>query len=376
MSLTNTAIVGGGIAGLSVAYRLARIGHKITVIDPNPGLGATHAAAGMLAPASEVNFSEIELLQFMQHSNQLWPEFASLIEADSNISVGYRTEGTIVTGYDPSDALELERISEFQKEFGIEVSRLSRSDLRELEPALTSPLSFAALISSDRQVNNRLLVQGLVGALKKYHVEFVRKTVSAISPNRTNEFQITLGDGEVLSPEVIVLAPGAQLEEISGLPQVLYNTVRPVKGQIIRVDSPRSNMITHVIRALVESKGVYLVPRKDREIVIGATQEEVGFNNTARIRPIAEMLTNSITVVPEIGEADFREHLVRFRPGSIDNYPIVGQFGTSNLFLSLGHFRHGILISAAVSKHLATLIDSGKIPSEIAPFGIDRFSGS
>lgn len=376
MSTTSIAIVGGGIAGLSVAYRLASVGHKVTVIDPTPGFGATHAAAGMLAPASEVNFSEIQLLQLMRQSNQLWPEFASLIEADSNISIGYRTEGTIVIGYDQSDAQELERTSEFQKEFGIEVKRLTRTELKELEPALTSPLSFAALISSDRQVDNRLLVKGLLGALNKHNVKFVAKTVSAISPRTKNVYQITLSDDTVILPEIIVLAPGAELDAITGLPQVLYNTVRPVKGQIIRADSPRPDLITHVIRALVEGKGVYLVPRLNREVVIGATQEEVGFNSTARIRPISEMLTNAIMVVPELGEADFREHLVRFRPGSIDNGPIVGQYGTSNLFLSLGHFRHGILISAAISKYLASLIDSGKMPSEIAPFGIDRISGS
>lgn len=365
-------IIGGGIAGLSLAFRLAKGRHEISVFDPAPAMGSSLAAAGMLAPASEVNFGELPLLGLMRLSNEMWGDFAAELESLCPLSLGLRNEGTLVIGKDGNDSSELERLEGFQKELQIAVTRLTRSQLKELEPELALPVAYAALIESDRQVDNRALLEALQLALQTMGVEIVRQKVVALQQIGDAEYSFRLADSTESRPEVLVIAAGSGTAGIEGLPDEIRNLVRPVKGQIMRVRTT-GPILRHVIRAKMYGKGVYMVPRVDGQIVIGATQEEVGFDETAKVRPIAELLTNAVALLPSIGEADFSEHMVRFRPGSTDNAPVLGRYRESNIFLSLGHFRHGILLSAAVSYFLARQIDSGKDQSQIAAFGINRF---
>ncbi len=375
MAQLQIGVVGGGVAGLSAAFRLAKHNHQVTVFDPDPANGASHAAAGMLAPASEANFSEIPLLRLMQHSNELWTDFAAEIEAVSGMPVGLRREGTIVIGYEPNDARDLERLSEFQRELGIEVIRLTRHQLKELEPETGGPFPYAAMIDSDVQLDNRKLMDSLLAALDSLGTRFVRQSVSAVNERGDGGYEIVLDDGAKVQPDAVLVAPGSYVGTISGLPKAVTRSIRPVKGQIIRVQAS-PELLRHVIRAKVYGKTLYMVPRSDGEIVIGATQEEVGFDTTAKVRPIAEMLSQAALLLPGIGEADFIEHMVRFRPGSFDNSPIVGRYEDSNLFLCLGHFRHGILLSAALSKYVAMAIETGKQPLEIEQFSATRLEAS
>lgn len=375
MARLQIGVVGGGVAGLSAAFRLAKNDHRITLYDPTPAMGASYAAAGMLAPASEANFSEIPLLRLMQYSNELWPAFAKEIEAVSGLSVDLRLDGTLVIGYEPNDARDLERQAEFQRELGIEVSRLTRSQLKELEPEIGGPFPFAAMISSDNQLDNRKLTASLEKAVMALGVNIVRRSVRAISPDVTGSYELRLDNGEIIRPEVVLLAAGSEVGDIGGLPEPIRHSIRPVKGQIIRVQAQPS-LLNHVIRSKTFGKTLYMVPRASGEVVIGATQEEVGFDTTAKVRPIAEMLSNAALLLPGIGEADFKEHTVRFRPGSFDNAPIVGQYETSNLFLCLGHFRHGMLLSAALSEYIAYAIETGKLPSGVEQFSPSRLQPS
>ena len=365
-------VIGGGVAGLSVAFRLARHGHEVAIYDPHPAMGSSWAAAGMLAPASEANFSEIALLRLMQHSNELWPEFAAEIEKVSGIMVDLRSDGTIIIGYEPNDGRDLERMAEFQRELGIEVTRLTRSQLKELEPEIGGPFPFAAMIDSDIQLDNRSLMNSLIRANESLGVSIFRKAVTSLKNDDSGNYAMILDDNSEVRYEIVIVAPGAYLSDISGLPDVVTKSIKPVKGQILRVKATSPRLLRHVIRSKTFGKTLYMVPRNNGEIVIGATQEEVGFDTTAKVRPIAEMLTNAALLLPGIGEADFSEHIVRFRPGSFDNSPIVGRWEDSNLFLCLGHFRHGILLSAAISKYLALAIEAGKEPLELEEFSSAR----
>ncbi|MDA8271521.1 MAG: glycine oxidase ThiO [Actinomycetota bacterium] len=372
MTKLQIGVVGGGVAGLSAAFRLAKHGHDITVFDPNPAMGASHAAAGMLAPASEANFSEVPLLRLMQHSNELWPEFAAELEEISRVPVGLRMEGTLVIGYEPNDARDLERLAEFQNELGIEVTRLTRHQLKELEPELGGPFPFAAMIDSDNQLDNRALMKSLLKAIELLGVRLVRQAVKSVHSLGPNIYELYLDDDKIARPEIILLAAGSYLGDIGGLPAPISSSIRPVKGQIIRVQAPSPTLLRHVVRSKTYGKTLYMVPRVSGEIVIGATQEEVGFDMTAKVRPIAEMLTSATLLLPGIGEADFTEQMVRFRPGSFDNAPILGRYEDSNLFLCLGHFRHGILLSAALSKYVSASIETGRQPPEIEQFSASR----
>ena len=368
-------IIGGGIAGQSAAFRLATTDHNVTIYDPSPATGASLAAAGMLAPASEVNFSEVPLLRLMQHSNDLWPDFVQQIESVSGVSIGLRMDGTLILGYEPNDARDLERLADFQRELGIEVTRLTHRQVKELEPELGGPFPFAAMIRTDNQLDNRQLMHSLQVALDQLGVKTVRKSVSSLALTAEN-YEIVLDDHSTPDHDIVLLAAGSQVGSIAGLPKAISGAIRPVKGQIIRVQAQSNTLLNRVVRSKTYGKTLYMVPRTSGEIVIGATQEEVGFDTTAKVRPIAEMLTHATLLLPGLGEADFKEQLVRFRPGSIDNAPIVGQYRNSNLFLCLGHFRHGILLSAALSKYVADSIQSGKQPSEIEGFGAARLEAN
>ncbi|TAN20417.1 MAG: glycine oxidase ThiO [Actinomycetota bacterium] len=368
-------IIGGGVAGQSAAFRLANYDHQVTIYDPSPATGASLAAAGMLAPASEVNFSEIPLLRLMEHSNELWPEFVRQIEAVSGVSIGLRMDGTLIIGYESNDARDLERLAEFQRELGIEVTRLTRNQVKELEPELGGPFPFAAMIRTDNQLDNRQLMNSLQVALDRLGVKTVHKSVASL--NKTGGiYEIVLDDQSIIRPDIVLLAAGSQVSGIGGLPASISGAIRPVKGQILRVQAKSNNLLNRVVRSKTFGKTLYMVPRINGEVVIGATQEEVGFDTTAKVRPIAEMLTNATLLLPGLGEADFKEQMVRFRPGSIDNAPIVGQYHSSNLFLCLGHFRHGILLSAALSKYITSAIQSGNQPGEIEEFGAARLEAN
>ncbi|GAA4042106.1 glycine oxidase ThiO [Nonomuraea soli] len=330
-------IVGGGVAGLSVAWRLARSGRPVTVVDPAPASGASHAAAGMLAPASETDYTEESLLRLGVESLRLWPSFAAELAADAAPAgdwaamLDYRTEGTLDVGFDADDLAALDELASFMDKLGLPVERLTGRQCRRLEPMLAPSVRGGIHAPQDAWVDPRKVTAALLRALGRRGGRLVRARAEQVRPGAV----LTEG-GEVVEAERVVLAAGAWSGGLADVP------VRPVKGQILRLRSPRP-LLSRCVRGLVHGRPVYLVPRGDGELVVGATQEELGFDTTVTAGGVYELLRDARELVPGVTELELAESVAGLRPGTPDNLPLIGPH--RGLTLATGHHRGGVLLA-------------------------------
>lgn len=334
------SVVGGGIIGLSIAWECARRGHDVTVYDPDPGRGASHVAAGMLAPVGESYFGERELTELLLECARRWPAYAAELAAATGHELGHRTEGTLQVGLTADDLAELRRLWTHQRELGAEVIALDGDGLREREPLL-NPRARGVLVESDHQVDPRRVVAAL-----RELVPVRREAVRSLSDL----------DGTV------VLAAGCASAALAGLP------VRPVQGAVLRLRGQAAPR--HVIRGYADGRPVYLVPRRDGEVLVGATVEERA-DGHATAGGVRDLLRAATDLVPELAEHALVEVSVGHRPGTADNGPIVGRLGP-DLLVATGHYRHGVLAAPYTAQAVADLVDGRALPLLWEPFTPQR----
>ncbi len=371
-------VVGAGVIGLATAREAARRGMAVAVVDPDPGRGASWAAAGMLAPVSEVHHGEEPLLALALESARRWPAFAADLRAEVGRPIGYRTEGTLVVAADHGDRAWVEELYEFQRTLGLAVQWLTGRRARALEPDLAPGVRAAIWVAGDHQVDNRLLVGALLDAASAAGVDFHRARVRGVDSTAGRVSGVCLEDGTVVRADAVVVAAGCWSGQLDGLPTGAAPPVRPVKGQILRL-RPRASapVITRTVRAIVQGSSVYLVPRLDGTVVLGATVEERGFDASVTAGAVYELLRDAHRVVPGVGELELGETTAGLRPGSPDNAPIVGRPpvpGADGLVLATGHYRQGILLAPMTATAVAAIVAGDEPPDELAPFGPGRFA--
>jgi len=287
----DAVFVGGGVIGLASAWRAAQAGARVCVLErAEPPAGATNVAAGMLAPVGELSFGEPELLAMMLAAAQSWPEFVTEVEAASGVGTGYLANGALVVALDRDEAGELRRRHELQQELGLETEWLTPRQCRELEPGLATNFVGGVLAPGDASVDPRRLALALAAALREVGGELRTGT----------EVVDGLWDGERLvgvravapSAEIhagaVVLCSGAWSGQTPWLPPEARPPVRPVKGEVIEL-RPREDE-PPVASRNIASERIYLVPRDDGRLVIGATQEERGFDTTVTAGGVHELL--------------------------------------------------------------------------------------
>jgi glycine oxidase len=197
------------------------------------------------------------------------------------------------------------------------------------------------------------LTAALLSAVRARSAQLVAARVTDVAPSDTDLHRISCDDGAVVRAEAIVLAAGPWSGTIAGIPAADRPPVRPVKGEILRLRARAATPLpTRSIRALVNGREVYLVPRADGELVVGATVEERGFDTTVRAGAVRELLRDARAILPSIDELDLTEVTAALRPGSPDNLPAIGWTSTPGLLVATGHFRNGILL-APVTADLA-----------------------
>jgi len=367
-------IVGGGVIGLSIAWRAAEAGFRVTVCDPDPGRGASWVAAGMLAPVTEAAVVEAALTSLGLVSARMWPTFAAEVEAASGIDPCLRSDGTLVVAFDSDDRRALEELLAVHRALGLSSEWLSPGECRRLEPLLSPRVRGGVAVAGDWQVDNRALLGALVGAGHNRNVEMRRKAVVCLRGDGTRIDGVELDDGEVLRPAVVVLAAGAWSGQVGGVPPSARPPVRPVRGEIIRLSGPADDpVLLRTVRACVRGRSVYLVPRRNGEVVVGASMQEAGFASTVRAGAISELLGDAIAVVPAVAELDLVETTARLRPGTPDNGPILGPTPVDGLLLATGHHRNGILLAPLTALALVAVLRGESLPVEAKAFTLERF---
>ena len=369
----DVVVVGGGAIGLAVAWRAAQAGMAVTVVDQAPGRGASWAAAGMLAPVTEVHYGERQLLALNLAAAARWPSFAAELEEAAGQPVGYRPGGTLAVARDADDNAALEDLYQFQLRCGLEVERLRSRECRQLEPGLAPSIRGGVLAAGDHQVDNRALVQALVVACERAGVRLVEGRVAELAVEGGRVTGVVLAaSGERLAAGTVVLAAGCWSGGIGGLAAEALPPVRPVKGQLLYLRGPADQpLCSRNVRGLE----VYVVPRGDGRVVVGATVEEQGFDTTVTAGAVHDLLRAALELLPEVAELELAETVVGLRPGSPDNAPMLGPAGPDGLVVATGHYRNGILLTPVTADAIAELLASGRVPELIAPFGPERFAG-
>jgi glycine oxidase len=367
-----TVIIGAGVVGLSIAWRLAQAGCSVTLYDrAKAGRGASWAAAGMLAAAVETEPGEEKLLALTLESQKLWPRFAREIEAASGISIGYRDEGTIVIALTRDDAEQLRFSYEFQRSLGLEIVWLSGVEARRHEPHLRPGISGAVLSPRDHQVDNRLLGSALAEAARRagavlYEHCPVREI--ELSGGRARGVVTDRGSDPA---DIVILAAGAWSREIGGVPASYLPPVRPIKGQMLALSmDPATPLLHHVIWL---PRG-YLVPRLDGRLIVGATVEERGFDDRLTAGGLLALIEGAWRAVPAIEELPVAETWVGFRPGSRDDAPMLGPSGIDRFVIATGHHRNGILLTPITAEAISAYVLTGRLPEVVTPFAADRFA--
>jgi glycine oxidase len=372
-------IAGGGVIGTAIAWRAAMAGLAVTVVDPDQGDAASLVAAGMLAPVSEALFGEGALLRVNLLAVARFGSFAAELEAAAGRQVGLRREGTLAVAYDPGDYAALVRLTAFRRSAGLDAEELDSRACRKLESFLTPDVHGGVLFAGDWSVDNRRYAAALRAAAAAAGVRVLRDRVTEVLTSGDRVRGVRLADGGDIGSDRVVAAAGCWTSAITGVPAPVRAAVRPVKGQLLRLRHPDGMppVITHTIRATVRGADVYLVPRADGEVVVGATQEERGPDRTVTAGAVHDLLRDAMSVLPVTSELELAETCAGLRPGTPDNGPVVGPAagsGPDGLLLATGHYRNGILMSPVTADAIVAHLTGQPAAPEWEPFAPGRFA--
>jgi glycine oxidase len=418
-------VVGGGVIGTAIAWRAARAGRTVTIVDPRADDKASLVAAGMLGPVSEAVFGEQNLLNLNLHAVGRFPSFNAELEEAAGSETGLRTEGTLAVAYNNDDLAALDRLTEFRHSIGLKAERLDAKACRRLEPFLAPSIRGGVLATGDLSVDNRRYLAALRAAAAGAGVAAVVGSVRELTDGADGRILVRLSTGLTESTELtestgltelsarqVVIAAGWATGQIDGLPDHIRKAIRPVKGQILRLRHPGRlpHIIGHTIRAIVGGRDIYLVPRADGEIVVGATQEERD-DRDVTAGAVHDLLRDAMIAVPAVSELTLAEASAGRRPGTSDNGPILGPIqlrhpayavdadtadtrtadtrsmdsrttdtrttesddgAAGGVIIATGHFRNGVLLSAVTADAVAALLDGHQPHPVWAPFHPSR----
>lgn len=352
---TDVLVVGAGVMGCAIAWRLRRAGVSVRVLERSvPGAEASSVAAGILAPHLERSAGA--LLTLGEASLGLHARWAEELLSEVGLGVGYRRSGALALALDATEhadvAREAARLSSLT-----EVEHLDAAAVRSLEPAITPEVVSALLVPAEAQVEPPLLVRALALAAERGGAEFsTGVAVRELSIVRERAQGVVLADGTTLRADHVVVAAGAWTALVPGL-GALAGAVTPVRGQLVHADSRRP-----LLSRMVFGAGGYVVPRADGRVVCGGTMEHAGFSSEITLGGMRSVLTSALRAVPALESARMTAQAVSFRPASRDERPLIGPAGPAGLWLATGHFRNGILLAPATAELIVDQL-LGRAPS-------------
>jgi glycine oxidase len=366
----DVVIVGGGVIGLSIAFALAREGIRPTVVDRRDlGREASWAGVGLIPPVGE-NRSRQPLVALRSWSAELYPRWSAALEQETGIDIGYRRTGGVDVAWTDREVQDLQATAGRWRAEGIAYERLAPGDYSRVEPALNPELTAAYYLPDRAQVRNPRLLRALMTAISQRGgrlmpwngVEGFR-----VQDRRVTAVRTSIGD---LPCGMVVVAAGAwsgPLLETIGV----HAPTPPFKGQVVLLRSERP-----LIRRVVEHGKNYLVPRDDGRVLVGATEEDVGFETKPTAQVTRMLLDLAVRLCPVLSEAEVEATWAGLRPGSCDSKPYIGHApGFENVIIASGHKRAGLQLAPATAELVADLVLDRVPRLDITAFRLDREPG-
>ena len=353
----NITVVGAGIVGCAIAHELASRGARVHVVDPRgTGQGATRASAGMLAPHIEGHAAA--LLRLGVCSLDLYDAFIARVRADSPLPFEYDRSGSLQVAFNDHEIAALREIATRLTTSGIRHELLDGQAARRLEPALSAAVVAALFIPAHGFVTTSALTLALADAAVRRGVRFTTAAVTSMRET-TQGVEVTT-PGDVIGGDAVVLAAGSW--SASAWRDRVTPPVRPIRGQLVhlRADARATSRI-------VWGSACYLVPWEDGSVLVGATVEDVGFDERATVSGVRRLLDGAATVLPRLAEATFHDVRVGLRPMTPDELPIIGRASAHRgILYATGHYRNGVLLAPLTAVAVAELLLTGKEPPELA----------
>jgi glycine oxidase len=337
----DVAIIGGGPIGLASARLLAEDGASVTVFDAGEPAAAWRFSAGMLTPATEADWGEQAWLEYARTAYEAYPDDVRRLERESGVNVAFRRCDTLALAVDADQRAELLRQFELlHDELGADVEWLDGAACRAAEPTLSPRVVAGMRVTGCGQVDPRRLVEALAAAATRAGAALEQARVDGLRSQGAS-IELRFADRDPATAGAVVVCAGAWSAAIAGPPAQM--DVRPVRGQILRFHGPSGP------RHLLHGEGIYLFGRDDGEVVLGASVEEQGFDDSALAGETFRLLEEGIRAVPALREYALTEMGVGLRPGTPDNRPVVGELAPG-VFAATGHFRTGILLAFATAR--------------------------
>lgn len=343
----SVAVIGGGIIGMSIAWRLAQKGLRVIVIEQGTvGGEASWAGAGMLAPGGEIE-EPSPLASLAIESRQLYTAYVRELENASGFAIDYQECGGLSLAYAPEQWEQLQARAERQSALGIESKPLTAKQVTTFWPRIQPDhLVGARFYPGDAIVNPREIVLALAAACRKLGVEVRQNCAAQHITIGTDTVEVQTSEGQqVFNAAVIAAGAWSSSIRVTGVPP--QPPAEPVKGHIIGYHQPEQTCNT-----IVRHGHTYLLQRANGLLIVGASMEHAGFDRQLDPARIAALVSSAASVLPHLSETEPTETWIGFRPGS--NALHVGAWHSNRLYLAYGHFRNGILLAPITAKKIAS----------------------
>jgi glycine oxidase len=364
----HVVVVGGGIIGLSIAWSLVKEGATVTVMESGQvGGQATGAAAGMLAPLAEAH-EPGPFVTLGLESLRRYPTFVAELQEETGIDAELIGPGMLRVAMNDEEAYRIGQEWEWQQALGLASDCLSAKEARLLEPALSPDVRLAVRSPEERNVEPKRLLRALALACARRGVNIVEGEPVVDFEQEGPMVSAAMSPGQHVPCDAVVLAGGAW-SELLGRRLDSTLPIYPVRGQILSLVC-----LPPPIRHTIYGVGGYLVPKADGRVIVGATEDEAGFDTRPSAAGVAQLLAVAPALVPGLRSAAFDSAWAGLRPASADGMPILGRLlEWSNVFAACGHFRNGIMLAPITGEIVAAEILDGKPHELTEAFRPERF---
>jgi glycine oxidase len=370
MRSSDVVVVGGGVIGLSIAYALANEGVCATVVDRGAmGRAASWAGAGMIPPFT-VRLSHGPMIDLRSWSAVLYREWSAALLAETGIDNGYRKTGGVDVAATPADERDLKTVAGRWRVEGIVHERLEPDDFARVEPALNPALTSAYFLPDRAQIRNPRHLKALAASLAGRGVRLLADTPVVEFLREGDRIRGVSTPSGTIACDRLVLSAGAWSGGLVAGMGVTMPTP-PLKGQIVLFRSDRP-----MLGRIVEHGKNYLVPRDDGRILVGATEEDAGFDTRSTPRAIRDLIDHALFLCPSLADAEVERTWAGLRPGSVDTRPYIGRIpGFTNLIVATGHKRAGLQLAPATAEVVADLVLDRTPRVDLTPFAPGRLAG-